>query len=75
MKLVLVDWEDTFADVGWADRELDTVKIRSVGWLISEDKNRIVLCGMRGTAGLQDYNCRQAIPKGCIKEITTLEEL
>ncbi len=74
MKLVKIDWEDTFADVGWSDDQLTTVKVASVGWLISEDKDKVVLSSMIGTAGLTDFNCRQAIPRGCIKKIVTLKE-
>ncbi len=74
MKLVKISWEDTFADVGWSDDQLTTVKVASVGWLISEDKDKVVLSSMIGTAGLEDFNCRQAIPRGCIKKIVTLKE-
>ena len=69
-----MDWEDTFADVGWSDDKLTTVKVASVGWLISKDKDKVVLSSMIGTAGLGDFNCRQAIPRGCIKKITILKE-
>ena len=71
--LVLVKWQDTFADVGWGTEELSPVKVNSVGWLIHKDKNKIVISSMVGTAGLEDYNCRQAIPRGCITSITNLE--
>ena len=74
MRLVVITWEDTFADVGWSDKELNPVGIASVGWLIDEDDSKVVLAGMIGTGGLEDFNCRQAIPKGCIKKITTIEE-
>ena len=73
MKLVLIKWEDTFADVGWSGKELDTVRINSVGWVLSKDKNKIVISSMVGTAGLMDFNCRQAIPRGSIKSIKYLE--
>ena len=74
MKLIKVDWEDTLADVGWSDDRLTTVKVASVGWLIHKDKDKVVLSSMIGTAGLEDFNCRQAIPRGCIKKITILKE-
>ena len=46
MKLIKVDWEDTFADVGWSDDKLTTVKVASVGWLIRKDKDKMVLSSM-----------------------------
>ena len=73
MKLVKIDWEDTFADVGWSNDKLSPIKVASVGWLICKDKDKVVISSMVGTASLQDFNCRQAIPRGCIKKITTLE--
>ncbi len=69
MKLVEVKWEDTFADVGWGGKELKPVSVISVGWLLIKDKDKVVLASMIGTAGLDDYNCKQAIPRGCIKSI------
>ena len=71
--LVLVEWQDTLADVGWSTEELNLIKVSSVGWLVYKDKGKIVISSMIGTAGLEDYNCRQAIPKGCITSITKLE--
>ncbi len=74
MIVEMVEWRDTYASVDWADPELDTVSIISVGWLCSENKGRIVLAGMKGTAGLTDFNCRQAIPIGCITKRTVIME-
>ena len=74
MKLVKIDWEDTFADVGWSNDDLSPVRVASVGWLIRKEKDKVVISSMIGTAGLEDFNCRQAIPRGCIKKITTIEE-
>ena len=73
MKIVLVEWEDTFADVGWAEDDLNPIIVHSVGWVIRKDKRKILLAGMIGTAGLEDKNCRQAIPRGCIRKIQELE--
>lgn len=73
MKIVIVQWDDTFADVGWSNNELNPISIASVGVIIQEDDKKVVLAGMVGTAGLEDYNCRQAIPRGCIKRIRYLK--
>lgn len=76
MKIVKVTWLDTFAEVGWSSEELDPVIIVSVGFLLSESDKKVVLSGMGGKAGLglQDSNCRQAIPRGCIVSIEILED-
>ncbi len=74
MKLVKVDWIDTFATVGWTDEPTDVVNMKSVGWLIRKDKRRVVLAGMIGSQGMSDYNSQQAIPRGCIISIKELAE-
>ena len=54
MRLVLVEWNDAFADVGWSDSELDTIPITSVGILVFENDKKVVLSGMKGGSGLAD---------------------
>ena len=71
MKLILVEWKDTFVDVGWSGggKDLKVISVSSIGWLIHKDKEKIVISSMIGRAGLDDFNCRQAIPRGCIASI------
>ena len=69
MKIVEIEWEDTYTEVGWGDDDLDTASATSVGYLIKETPDKIVLAGMIGIG----YNCKQAIPKGCIKNIKELK--
>ncbi len=74
MKLVLVEWDDTLADIRWARIEdLNTAPMVSVGCLVREDDKKIVLSSMFGREGIGDHNCVQAIPRGCVKKIRQLK--
>ena len=74
MKLVLVEWDDTFASIHWTGIDtLNTAPMVSIGCLVRSDKKKIVLSSMRGREGLDDNNCVQAIPRGCIKRIRQLK--
>ena len=72
MKLVKIDWEDTFADVGWSNDDLSPVRVASVGWLIRKDKDKVVISSMIGTAGLDDYRAfeKWALANGSRPELT-----
>ena len=55
---------------------MDTLNIApvvSIGVLIYEDDRKIVLSSMFGRTGDNDYNCVQAIPRGCIKRMRQLK--
>lgn len=74
MKLVLVEWHDTFAQLHWHNiGDIDIAPMVSIGCLVYEDSNKIVLSSMFGREGASDYNCVQAIPKGCIKRMRQLK--
>ena len=73
MKIVLVEWDDTQANLHWVGIEnLDTAPMVSIGCLVYEDGRKIVLSSMFGNSGENDFNCTQAIPKGCVKRMRTL---
>jgi hypothetical protein len=65
-KLMYVEWVDAVADVGW-DYEVEATKIsliQSVGWLVKENKDEIVLAADYSEG---DTNRRMAIPKSWIR--------
>jgi len=75
MKIVLVKWVDAVTeDHGW--RKITDVKLgkpekcESVGWLIKQTKEHVILVSSRGG---QDCDGDITIPIGMIKEIIPLE--
>lgn len=67
--LLLVEWVDIVTDVGWEDKSktLNTHHCVSVGWVLSEDKNTLVLYSTYGTGpDATETNNRIAIPKATI---------
>lgn len=67
--LLLVEWVDIVADVGWepSSHVTKTHPCHSVGWLMFEDKNTIVLCSTKSTVDRRtETNNRIAIPKATI---------
>ena len=73
MKLVLVEWEDAFADLHWSSiKDLDTAPMISVGCLVHIDEKKVVLSSMFGREKIDDFNCVQAIPRSCIKRMREL---
>lgn len=65
-KLMYVEWVDAVADVGWDDdpEKVGISLIKSVGWLVKENKNEIVLAADYSDG---DTNRRMAIPKAWIR--------
>lgn len=72
-----IKWHDTFAIDAWISEE-DVVaraaecnsRQESVGWLISEASDYLILSATKNSAtGMLPYANICAIPKGCIKEI------
>ena len=69
-----VEWIDAVAHVGW-DVKCGGVRpalIISVGKLVHEDKDSLVLAGTFGAVD-DETNARMAIPKGWIKNRKTIK--
>lgn len=64
----VVEWADAVADVGWGDarEELKVARIVSVGKVIQETKDQLVIAGTYGKYDT-DTNCRIAIPKDWVQ--------
>lgn len=77
MKLVLVKWYDAVSHEksGWKPQEeVANTKpplIRTVGWILKQDKKKIVLVS---TIGDDDCDGDTTLPIGMIKEIIPLTE-
>lgn len=76
-RLVRVDWVDScsFSRQQWRSidesKGLEPSKIQSVGFVLSEDKEHIVLTG---SLDEEDHaNGCHTIPRGCITKITRLK--
>lgn len=78
MKPVLVVWEDAVSDDSWVDSDdrddLDPHQIHSIGWLLHENANRILIAlSLDNTRN--GASQRLAIPKAWIQKIVHLPEL
>ena len=64
----VVEWADAVADVGWSDArdELKVARIVSVGKVVQETKDQLVVAGTFG-AHDSETNCRIAIPKDWVQ--------
>lgn len=73
--LVMVEWEDASHDImGWGDgmagaTQFELPFVRSVGWLLAQDKKGIKIC-----QSITDDNVAQAlaIPAAMIQKVTKL---
>lgn len=66
----VVEWADAVADVGWMDarEELKVARIVSVGRVVQETKDQLVIAGTFGAHEHDtDTNCRIAIPKDWVQ--------
>lgn len=64
-RLVYIEWIDATTDDGWSQKlDLQAHLIKSVGWLVNETKNEVVLAA---DFSPPDTNRRIAIPSGWIK--------
>ena len=71
--LVHVLWEDSTTTHGWSEEEdVECITCESVGWLITNGPNRIVLAADIAGNGDKEYNRKMVIPKSVIKEIRKL---
>ena len=71
---VLVDWLDIL-DGGseWQEGTISPVRVRTVGFLLSESRKHIVLVrDYFDMDGKRTLGGRLAIPLGCIQKMTTL---
>ena len=75
MKLVLIEWEDSYSYGGWHARDsgLDIVAACvSMGLLIDGNDNQVTIAqSMSKTSG--NIGDTITIPKGCIKRMRTLK--
>lgn len=74
-KVEYVEWMDAVATSGWLDKDQDFPlhKCCSVGVLVHEDEERLVLSGTWSKLESEDQvNCVIAIPKSWIVERGTL---
>jgi len=77
-KLEIIEWVDASASVGWmsdedvaADSSQHVQLCVSVGFLVYEDKNQIILGGTTGaneSSGHLESNNRIAVPKAWLRE-------
>ncbi len=74
MKLVLVEWEDSFFTHGWRSKgEFDNLGVAPcvcVGVLVSQTNKSITLVL---SLGEENYADSMTIPKGCVKRIRYLK--
>lgn len=76
MKFVKVNWIDACADIHWqllCDVDTDVTRFTTVGFLVKETDECVVVAQSVGVEPKQVCNT-MAIPKGCIKNIETIEE-
>lgn len=76
-KAVLVDWVDScsFAQHRWRAveeaRQIEPSKIQSVGWLLREEKDFVVLTGSLDNDG--NTSGTHTIPRGCVTRMRRLK--
>ncbi len=74
MKIVMVEWDDSYTELGWMSKDnyelLTVAHPVSIGILVKEDDECIVL--VQSMSGDQ-YTGSIAIPKGCIKRMRMLK--
>ena len=79
MKIVQIKWIDSCAsNQNWNfvqdfDGDIEPIKIISVGFLLQENDDVITIAQNYGTNPEQVCNL-MTIPKGCIKQIITIED-
>lgn len=79
LRLVIVDWIDAYGPtVPWTGfsklGQIKPHKVQTVGWVVSEDEDYIVLVPSWGDdpEGETEGYGETAIPKGCIKQMRDL---
>lgn len=73
MKVVSIEWLDAASIAGWHTKDaLGLVTIRSVGWLVSEDKQKITVAASYDKQN-DAYGCTVTIPKPWVKKRKVLK--
>lgn len=71
MKAVYIEWDDSGYRTGWQDAvSFEPCKIKTLGWLVSEDANCVVVSACEDGQGC--VNCPMSIPR---KAITLFQEV
>lgn len=74
MKIVIVEWEDSFSVAGWHDREemkeQNPSKCVSVGVLLNETSEKLVVCPNLSHFNVADI---MSIPKKCVTKLRQLK--
>ena len=76
MKLVRVEWLDTVQSSGWdtAD-EVNLMKVDQIGWFFNESTwSEEGVLNLADTIAEGEYYGITAIPKGCVRKVTSLSE-
>lgn len=79
MKLVYIEWEDSCGDDSGRWRDLDYIKkdtpvpIKSVGWLVAENKNSKTI--VPHLSGLEHGQGNMTIPNSAIKKFRVLKKI
>lgn len=78
MKIVEVEWEDAMTRDGWANMDEYKVEpserpalVRSVGYLITNDGDRVTLLQSANYDGRNVGSTSITIPAGCIRKMRT----
>mgnify|MGYP003154116560 FL=1 len=76
MKLVRVEWLDTVQSAGWdTAEEVNIMKVDQIGWFLNESTwSEDGSLKLADTIAEDEYYGITAIPKGCIRKVTSLSE-
>jgi len=65
MTLVVIEWEDIYSETGWCeDTDLCCPVFRTVGFLVKEDKKKVIIADTE-----PDQGTLTVFPRGCILKI------
>ena len=76
MKLVRVEWWDTVQSSGWDKaEEVNIMKVDQIGWFLNESTwSEDGALKLADTIAEDEYYGITAIPKGCVRKVTSLSE-
>ena len=76
MKLVRVEWWDTVQSSGWdTAEEVNIMKVDQIGWFLNESTwSEDGVLTVADTIAEDEYYGITAIPKGCVRKVTSLSE-
>ena len=74
MKLVRVEWWDTVQSSGWDKaEEVNIMKVDQIGWFLNESTwSEDGALKLADTIAEDEYYGITAIPKGCVRKVTSL---